>query len=235
MPGSGFRTFWEAGDAKDAIALLSGQARLVVFVGAGVSKEAGLPSWAELLDMLLRRTARASDPFRARLAELRQQGVAEPALSAQIDADAASYSRWVTATHGLLGAAAVVKAWLGSGDYHRVVQETLYSPVTDRRLPLQPGPTAIAVASLWKRLGPERMTAVTTNYDLLLERALEELGIDRSRIRTVVDLNDPISGTFEVVHLHGVLPEPRSSGAATPSKDIVEGHRPRRRRVLRPG
>jgi hypothetical protein len=219
--GSGIRSLWEGDGVRDVVELLAGQERLHVFVGAGVSKEAGLPSWSELLDVLLRRTALTSDPFRTRAEDLRVQRSDEQAIAAELDADAASYSRWIIASHGLMGAAAVVKAWLGEGDYGRFVQEALYAPVTESQLPLQPGPTAIAVASLWRRLGPNRMTVITTNYDRLIERALEEVGVDRGSVRTVTNVDRLGDGTFNVVHLHGVLAEPQLGGHLGDAPDIV--------------
>src|SRR5882724_374123 len=78
VTASGFQTFWDDPRARVAIALLADQERLHVFVGAGVSKEAGLPSWTELIDALLQVAAQASDPFRTRRHELETQGI-EPA------------------------------------------------------------------------------------------------------------------------------------------------------------
>ncbi|MEM8620262.1 MAG: SIR2 family protein [Actinomycetota bacterium] len=218
---SGFRSLWLDDSVGEAVELLSGQEHLHLFVGAGVSQEAGLPSWSELLDELLRRTALSSDPFRTKAEELDRGGADEHEVATALASDAASYSRWAIASHGLLGAAAVVKAWLGDGDYRRVVQDALYAPMIQSRLPFQPGPTAIAIAALWRRVGPSRMSVVTTNYDRMLERALVEIGVDETEIRSAPVGGDRDSRTYNVIHLHGVLPEPQLTEQSDIAQPIV--------------
>ena len=206
---TGLSTFFANDATVKALDDLARADRITFFVGAGVSMEAGLPSWPELIDRLLRHAAHASGPFRERRRDLQREDVDPPLIGVDLQREAGNYARWMIATHGLLGAAAVVKAWLPQAEYHRVVEACLYEPVTQSRLPLQPGPTALQLASLWIACGPSRLTVLTTNYDLLIERALVGMGVKPDDVITLTEpQNAPAENTFNVLHLHGVVREP---------------------------
>lgn len=213
---SGLTRFFKSAAASGALADLARLPRLTLFVGAGVSMEAGLPSWPRLIETLLRMAADASDPFRQHRSDLVRRGVSPAEINDIILEESFNYARWIISTHGLLGAAAVVKAWLEPHEYLPKVQEALYKPITEAKLPLEPGQAALEIARLWQRLGQDKLTVVTTNYDLLLEQALEAAGVAPSAIQSVSEppVETKVAG-FTVVHLHGIVPEPSVSSATT--------------------
>lgn len=199
-----------------AIATMSDALPLAVFVGAGLPKEAGLPSWPELIDCLLRVTARRSEPFRVAESDLTSHGAPWLTVESAMELQASQYARWITASHGVLGAASVVKAWLPSADYRRTVARCLYRPLLDAQLPVEPGPTAVELARLWLRRGADSLTVVTTNYDLLIERALVLVGADPRHVNTAIHAGAMASEMFNVVHLHGVISETEADGGSPP-------------------
>lgn len=213
----GLASFMLDVNTRAAIETMSGAHPLVVFVGAGLSQEAGLPSWPELIDGLLRQAGLRSEPFRILESELRASGTSDGEISAAMQIQAGQYARWITMSHGLLGAAAVVKAWLPFDEYRRSVARCLYSPLLDARLAVEPGPTARELAQLWVRRGPQSLRVVTTNYDLLIERALLEMDVDPGLVVTRAEPSSPTDGLYEIVHLHGVIDESEVDGAVAPS------------------
>jgi hypothetical protein len=157
---------------------------LTLIVGAGSSVEVGLPSWASLIDSLLRLVGNlAKAPPDSTIA-------ARDGLTAFVD--------WIISVEGLLGAGAVAQAWL-RGKFEDVLRDTLYEGVGG----LAPGPTAVGVARLRKAFGP-RCEIATTNYDTLLEAAL--MGQNLREVRSYVSRRKPKNRADPVVrHLHGVL------------------------------
>jgi hypothetical protein len=137
---------------------------LGIFVGAGISVEAGLPSWARLVRELLEEIAPELEPFRsAKAANSRDQEEL-----AELHRE---FANKTIASIGLPGAAAVAKQHLGA-EYVATVGRILYASVEAP----SPGPTAMAVARLV--LGTEplgQIPILTTNFDLLIELALRTL------------------------------------------------------------
>lgn len=153
---------------------------MTLIVGAGVSMEAGLPSWRALIERLLARVAK--DNSRLRSAALRDE--------------------WIAQTlHGedLLAAAATVEA-LASAGLDEILPEALYG--SDGASSYEPGPIADEIARLRSQLGDELML-LTTNYDELIERALRRHGFRRGAIRSYVQRREPAAGVVPVTHLHG--------------------------------
>lgn len=209
---AGLRRFMSDSETLDAFGELGTSSTVAFFVGAGTSKEIGLPSWAEMVDSLLQVVARNSNQFRMLHEQRRVEGVAEPLIVYELAEQASAYSRWTVATHGLLGAAAVVKAWLTPSDYRAAIEQCLYQPVRDGLVPFEPGPTCLEIAATWESAGGDNITVVTTNYDLLLERALETIGVDPSRIASLVTPGSGDSSEFTVYHIHGIVPDPGACG-----------------------
>lgn len=143
--------------------------------------EAFLPSWDELLRALLSRVA--ADEPRLRTKDERQE--------------------WIDRTikrDDLLGAAAVVEVLSGE-QLHTILPDVLYRGEGPEAY--EPGPIALEVARLRTIFG-ERLTLLTTNYDDLLERALQAIGIPKARIKTYVRRRaNPPADAVPVTHLHG--------------------------------
>jgi SIR2-like domain len=138
--------------------------------------EAGLPSWGGLVRTLLESAAPASLDESDRVAWL----------------DAAAES-------GLLGMAATARA-LAASDKEFVdrVNQNLYRGKGPDYF--DPGPLAREIA-VWKRDYPEIQLA-TFNYDQLLERALQDVGVNAKACEDNVPEH---GGVARVRHLHGVL------------------------------
>jgi hypothetical protein len=174
-----------ANDPQPIIERLAGAERLTFVVGAGASMEAGLPSWAGLVRALLEAGAPSSLNENDRAAWL----------------DAAGES-------GLLGMAATARVLAGSdANFIKRVDEHLYRGKGPDYF--DPGPLAREIAA-WKQAYPKIQLA-TFNYDQLLERALEDVGITANARED--NLPEP-SGVAYVRHLHGLL-------TGTPANDAV--------------
>ncbi len=199
--------------AKDRVAQLidrvAGSSEVGIFVGAGISIEAGLPSWNGLIKRLLREVATETQPFRRAGAN----GDLAPELADEFA------SRTITGL-GPLGAAAVVKAHFGSS-YGSRVKAALYEGAHD----LKPGPTAVSIARLAVRTDAlDGLPILTTNFDPLLELALKkELGLagrDPSLVKSVLPGRELEPKALNVVHLHGLISHPDLDGFSD-SREIV--------------
>lgn len=172
-------------DPLPIIERLAGAQRLTFVVGAGASMEAGLPSWGRLVRDLLESAAPAT--------------LDESDRAAWLDAAAES---------GLLGMAATARALAGSDkEFVKRVERHLYRGKGPEHF--EPGPLAREIAA-WKRDYPQVQLA-TFNYDQLLERALEDLGLQAEAREDGEPEHD---GVAVVRHLHGRL-------TGTPATDAV--------------
>jgi NAD-dependent SIR2 family protein deacetylase len=149
---------------------------ITMFVGAGVSMEAELPSWNALVRKLLIGTRRAGDE--------------DDAVAAWAD---------TVLEEGPLAAAAVAEALFPDvASFRRALRDAVYERDPDSYVP---GALAGQIAWLKERLG-SRLALLTVNYDGLLEAALAERGIEP--VSYVRAWSEP-SGKAAVWHLHGRL------------------------------
>ena len=197
--------------------------KLTIVVGAGVSRESGLPGWTDLLNSMLKKAARTSPSFRSYENRLRSAGEPEEAIAGALDRESQSYAQLVLEIHGLIGAASVVKSWLPQRDYVRYLKQSLYETVSDAQLDVRPGRTALEIARLWRDRGSQNLTIITTNYDLLIESALLEIGINPADIEITTSVQPPAEETrFRVIHLHGVVPHKSHPGnLSIPDSTVV--------------
>lgn len=149
---------------------------ITLFVGAGVSTEAQLPSWSELVRKLL-------------------DGAAD-------GLDAEDRNLWIDSilAEGPLAAAAIARALKpGEPEFRRSLRDALY----DGRRPrdFAPGALAQQIAWLKAKLG-RRLRIATANYDGLLETALASAGLEP--VSYVRKRTEP-EGRAAVWHLHGRL------------------------------
>ncbi|MGH2937850.1 MAG: SIR2 family protein [Solirubrobacterales bacterium] len=163
-------------EAIGAVASHSGQ--ITMFVGAGVSAEAELPSWEGLVRTLLVKTEIAED------------------LSAE------DRRLWIAGTisQGPFAAAAIARAQHADDlSFRRALRSALYGDQSPSSY--LPGALAGQIAELKRCLG-SRMRIVTANYDGLLERALAEAELQPvSYVRNQRESE----GKAAVWHLHGRL------------------------------
>ena len=140
--------------------------------------EVGLPSWEGLVQALLfdAMTARKWSRDRSALVE-------------RASAD------------GVLAAAEIVAALLDEDEREARIRRNLYG--SDDPADLYPGPLARALTRMQRAFG-RSMRLVTTNYDELLEAALQEKW-DADEVHSYVKTQDPRRGHVSVTHLHGVL------------------------------
>lgn len=194
--------FFNQPAVHQALGDLAAAKPLTVIAGAGSSMEIGLPSWEDLVLGLL------DDALRAHGWDDDRPGFHSAARQS-----------------GLLTTAEIVSSLLGA-DMSAAIRARLYGhndPAT-----LRPGPLARAVAGLQQDFGPV-MRLGTTNYDDLLERALQERApADRwwKGVRSSVGPARAHSDAVAVTHLHGLL------GAVTRGK-IVLSERDYQRMQLR--
>lgn len=154
---------------------------ITMFIGAGVSMEAELPSWSDLVRNLLLRAKRAGD-----------------------DDDAVSAWADTVLQEGPLAAAAVAESLYPNGPaFRRALREVLYSRDPETYVP---GALAGQIAWLKQRMG-SRLALLTVNYDGLLEAALAERGLEPASY--VRGWSEP-AGKAAVWHLHGRLVRARS-------------------------
>jgi hypothetical protein len=147
--------------------------------------EAGLPSWAGLVRGLL-------------------EAAAPPAL------DENDRAAWLDAAaeSGLLGMAATARVLAGSDEqFIKRVDERLYRGKGPDYF--EPGPLAREIAA-WKQAYPEIQLA-TFNYDQLLERALQDVGLTAEPRED--NTSEPNAVAY-VRHLHGLL-------TGNPAEDAV--------------
>jgi len=181
----GFLVAQPQNDPQPIIERLAGAERLTFVLGAGASMEAGLPSWAGLVRALLESAAPTS--------------LDENDRAAWLDAAAES---------GLLGMAATARVLAGSDkEFVKRVDEHLYRGKGPDYF--DPGPLTREIAA-WKQAYPEIQLA-TFNYDQLLERALQDVGLTAQPREDNAPEPD---GTAYVRHLHGLL-------TGTPANDAV--------------
>lgn len=159
--------------------------RLTIFVGAGASAEAGLPTWSGVLDEMLVsfvRTLHSHDLSRFFEDEIRD------GLRAELQ-----HQSPIVLAHYL-------QARLSKEEYLNLVHGALYG-----RLPSRPMPGAIcrAVARLAARL----KSVVTFNYDDLIEDALRIEGHRNTSVWGAGDWGDVVG--VPVYHPHGFLPYSR--------------------------
>lgn len=152
-------------EVQRAIDLLVGADKLAVFVGAGISAEAGLPGWTLLVERLLGHAARRAPHFRT---NAQREAWVKRTMLTELPPGAAGIAQSLLENKAVLA---------------RALRAELYRPPAEGALTLRPrnfspGPTAHALAALRAvrdRCVPHSvMKILTTNYDDLLERALRE-------------------------------------------------------------
>lgn len=176
-------------DDRNAILLQLHQAwreeNLCLFVGAGVSVGAGVPTWASLLGSLFGTWIDRMAPQLAGNEQLRSDAAAR-LLQIQDN------SPLMTARH--------IRSGLGD-DFKHAIRETLYSNVDT-----QPSKVLTELAALCDpprgRLGVRAV--VTYNFDDLLEKELDVLHVRYTSVYSPGER--PEAETLPLYHVHGFIP-----------------------------
>ena len=176
-------------DVQQSIERLAAADKLTIIAGAGVSAEAGLPTWPTLVESLLQECATVVD-------------------SGLTQEEASELVKWIMETDGLPGSGSVIQSILGD-EFIKSLRNCLYG---DPPPVLKPGPTANEIARLFLEAG-RGSEVLTTNYDTLLESALGSRGVPKNRIRRyIVSKRPPSPDDYVVRHLHGVLTPSEQQG-----------------------
>lgn len=193
---------------EEALDYLVKSPKLAVFVGAGVSAEAGIPAWPELITRLLHEAAAREETFGD-------------------DDERDAWVKRILATELPPAAAAIAEIILGD-ELPDVLRTELFTPQwpDDGSPPRKmapgdfiPGPTAHAIAALRmacvksSRHEP-KMRIFTTNYDDLIERAfLAHREVKKKLVQSVTypDRNRKAGGPthIRIRHLNGMFPSGR--------------------------
>lgn len=187
--------------------------KMMIFAGAGISVEAGLPTWERLAQRLLRRAAIQGRYFDAGIGD----AGGERDRTIEIE-------RWVEETlrrESLMRAASLAEELLG-GDLPTILTEELYKndldPSKTSPHDYEPGPIAREIANLRVRFAADphrRLKLFTTNYDDLLVVALRaEKSLTGYTVYPYVDpeAKEPTTLPLKVHHLHGYIGRDETAG-----------------------
>jgi len=184
------KQFFRRQRTRDAIKRLTGERRITIVVGAGASAEVGFPLWSELVERLL----------------LRALSPDTPASSPSYQPEVIETAQRALTEGGALGAATMARAVLGDR-FNEELRNCLYD-WPNRWQWNRPGSTAWAVARLYAVMTEldQPCEIATTNYDLALEKALEE-ELEGMEVRPLCSDAEEPEGRPVIRHLHGILTE----------------------------
>lgn len=161
---------------------------LALFVGAGISKDAGIPQWKELTNALLAKmiASRIKDKGTEVLAQ-HLDVIIELAHQNQEDSP-------ITQMRYIKGA-------FTPDEYNKLVHEVLYSKKPKANTDLL---NAIAAICTPRRNHIGVQGVVTYNFDDLLERCLRRLKVPTNIVSCEDDISTP--DKLSVFHVHGYMP-----------------------------
>jgi hypothetical protein len=174
--------------------------QLVLFLGAGVSIEAGVPLWGSLLASLYRRLLDKIDPT-------------------LVSAPPADYVEAVRSLLSLqdgspLMSARMLRSGLGNHAFNDAVRAALYGTIKPREDSRQLGELARLCDPPRGRVGARAV--VTYNFDNLLEQHLDALNV---RYLSIATGNSRATWTqLPIYHVHGLIPQ---TGAVPREQTLV--------------
>lgn len=198
-------SFFSDHRVSEAISAIAESPDVTVFVGAGASSQVGFPQWEALVNKL---GAQAVDQSQY------PQEVQRELLDRMQNLDVLARAEMVQALFEDPRTAGD-----GSDDLQSAILRHLYGPVDPDRLTT--GPLVREAARLQIQYG-DNMELATTNYDLLLEKALkDELGRGHlSKVRSYRTATQCPKGSFPVRHLHGIASGPSKGGMVLTEGDF---------------
>lgn len=161
---------------------------LALFVGAGISKDAGIPQWKDLINALLSKmiASRIKDKDSEVLAQ-HLDAIIELAHQNQEDSP-------ITQMRYIKGAFSI-------DEYNKLVHEVLYSKKPRANTDLL---NAIAAICTPQRNHIGVQGVVTYNFDDLLERCLRKLKVQTNIVSCEDDISTP--DKLNIFHVHGYMP-----------------------------
>lgn len=158
-----------------------------VLLGSGVSTGAGLPTGWQVVKQLVTRAAVALDP-----------AATPPSTDLEVE------QWWAQHGTGELGYSSVLEALAPTSAGRQALLESFFEPNREELEPIGPSPAHKAVARLVAR-GTIRVI-ITTNFDRLMEQALQEEKIPHqviSRPEAVAGMKPLAHSRATVIKLHG--------------------------------
>jgi SIR2-like domain len=175
------------------------QRQLVLFLGAGVSFDYGLPAWRNLvLELLFEEVA---DDSRLRQIAINYRRAVSDWLADYFDYGPIVLARLIE-DHviGTAGSGPLADRIANRARFLKRIQETIYA---DFAVP--PRRTALQVIADLIAKKPDRIQAVVTfNFDDLLEQELRKRGVEPQPICTSVRADH---GMLPIIHAHGYIPQ----------------------------
>lgn len=184
--------------------------QFTLFLGAGVSSSAGMPSWDNLLNSLF-------------VAYLTQEFDKEKAIDGSDINELVGRLNKVSESSALMGARYLRKGLVGRSaettSFVDAITRSLYELrnkdlAIDSRLF-----RAIAATCMPRRTGARVRSVVNYNFDDLLEKQLTRTGIAYRSVYTETEVYDP--DELPVYHVHGFLPEDRSKYSGLENSTLV--------------
>lgn len=172
--------------------------KVVLFLGAGVSIDAGIPLWDELVNRLLLRMInlkleeenKNEENERLQKKLFSQEDIKKITKLFQSQEDTP------------LMQMRYIKAALEEDKYYDIVHDELYREITNVNTELL---DAIAKISAPRILHKGLESIVTYNFDDLLEKNLDQKGIEYNVIQK--DHKMPVNNKLNIYHVHGYLPQ----------------------------
>ena len=169
--------------------------KLVLFLGAGVSIDAGVPLWDELINRLLLRM------INVRVKKLRDEnGIKDNIVFTEKDITKISELAFKNKEETPLMQMRYIRAALTNDDYYQAVHDELYANKINVNTKLL---DAISKICMPKRGKTGLASVVTYNFDDLLEQRLEAKDIDYKVIQS--DNKMPDSEKLNIYHVHGFI------------------------------
>ena len=184
--------------------------QFTLFLGAGVSSSAGMPSWDNLLNSLF-------------VAYLSREFDKDNAIDSADINELVGRLNKVAESSTLMGARYLRKGLTGNSaetnNFVDAITQSLYElrnkdfDIDSRLL------RAIAATCMPRRTGARVRSVVNYNFDDLLEKQLTKAGIAHRSVYTETEIYDP--DELPVYHVHGFLPEDRSKYSSLENSTLV--------------
>lgn len=184
--------------------------QFTLFLGAGVSSSAGMPSWDNLLNSLF-------------VAYLTREFDKDKAIDGSDINELVGRLNKVSESSALMGARYLRKGLVGSSaethNFVDAITKSLYE-LRNKNLAIDSRLLrAIAATCMPRRTGARVRSVVNYNFDDLLEKQLTKTGITHRSVYTETEVYDP--DELPVYHVHGFLPEDRSKYSSLENSTLV--------------
>lgn len=161
---------------------------LALFVGAGISKDAGIPQWKDLVNSLL-----------SKMILSRTKGKVSKGFTQHLDT--IIHLAHQNQENSPITQIRYIKGAFSSDEYNKLVHEVLYSKKPQPNTALL---NAIAAICTPRRNHIGVQGVVTYNFDDLLERCLDSLKVQTNIVSCEDDISTP--DKLSIFHVHGYMP-----------------------------